>query len=385
MEEFNITIQEYPELFNYTKKERINKIKKIFNTGYNIHFPNIDIIEKNDDLNLILNKLENLDQLDDVNNSLNKLIGISNNSSKKGEFAEQLLEELINERYGDLIFENKAQIDHSGDGWLYLPNNNIVMLESKNYTTKVNIKELNKMEYDMKFNNIQFGIFISWNSSLQNFKDFDIHTFINNDKYYYIIIVSNLTNNIEKLDLSIQLIRKMIIVFEKNNNFLFIKKFIQDDLQQLNNIIYKINDIRKHFQTIEYNIKELLEQHYNIIREYEYELNHIINQIIVNITNTTNDSIKYSKIKNVDNNDFIDNYKDNKYIFSNLLKLIELITEYDIVYEFNNDNIDLYKKDELIGEIKIMKKKLVLKIINKSCQIDIEKKYDDYDFIKKLL
>lgn len=384
MEQFTITIQDYPELFNYNDDKRINKIKQIFNTGYNIHFPNIKQIEDNDNLNLILNRLENLDQLDEVSSSLNKLIGIGNNSSKKGEFAEQLLEDLINDRYGDLVFENKAQVDHSGDAWITLPDDNIVMLESKNYTTKVLIKELNKMEYDMKYNNIQFGIFISWNSSLQNFRDFDIHTFMNNGRYYYIIIICNLTNNIEKLDLSIQLVRKMISIFNQNNNFMLIKNYIEDDINKLNEIIYKIIEIRKHFELIENNIKQLLNEHYTLIRNYEYDLNSSINQLINSITETVNSSITYSKLNLVDNMDFIETYKNNKFIFNNLLKLMELVINYKYKYELYNNIISLYKKEEYIGEIKIMKKKLVLRIIKKNCSVDIEKEFDDYHFIKFL-
>ena len=384
MEQFTITIQDYPELFKYNDDNRINKIKQIFNTGYNIHFPNIEQIEDNDNLNLILNRLQNLDQLDEVSSSLNKLIGIGNNSSKKGEFAEQLLEDLINDRYGDLVFENKAQVDHSGDAWITLPDDNIVMLESKNYTTKVLIKELNKMEYDMKYNNIQFGIFISWNSSLQNFRDFDIHTFMNNGRYYYIIIICNLTNNIEKLDLSIQLIRKMISIFNQNNNFMLIKNYIEDDINKLNEIIYKIIEIRKHFELIENNIKQLLNEHYTLIRNYEYDLNSSINQLINSITETVNSSITYSKLNLVDNMDFIETYKNNKFIFNNLLKLMELVINYKYKYELDDNIIGLYKKEEYIGEIKIMKKKIVLRIIKKNCSVDIEKEFDDYQFIKFL-
>ena len=63
-----------------------------------------------------------------------------------------------------LLFENKAKTPHSGDAWLHLPDKKIIMLESKNYTTRVNKDEVEKMESDMKTNHIRFGIFVSWNS-----------------------------------------------------------------------------------------------------------------------------------------------------------------------------------------------------------------------------
>ena len=34
-------------------------------------------------------------------------------------------------RYGDIQFEKKNHIPHSGDAWLYLPDDKIIMIESK--------------------------------------------------------------------------------------------------------------------------------------------------------------------------------------------------------------------------------------------------------------
>jgi len=42
-----------------------------------------------------------------------------------------------------------SQTSHSGDAWLYLPNNKIIMLESKNYTNTVNKDEVIKLHNDM--------------------------------------------------------------------------------------------------------------------------------------------------------------------------------------------------------------------------------------------
>lgn len=50
------------------------------------------------------------------------------------------------------MYEDKSQIPHSGDAWLILSDNKIVMIETKNYTSTINKSEIEKMEYDMKHN-----------------------------------------------------------------------------------------------------------------------------------------------------------------------------------------------------------------------------------------
>ena len=66
-------------------------------------------------------------RLDDLLQSIQKLTGIGNNSSKKGEVGENMLEEIIKQRYGDIKYENKAKTPHSGDAWLHLPDKKIIM------------------------------------------------------------------------------------------------------------------------------------------------------------------------------------------------------------------------------------------------------------------
>ena len=42
------------------------------------------------------------------------------------------------------------------------------------------------MENDMKTNHIRFGVFVSWNSVVQNRKDIDIHSFNHNSETYMV-------------------------------------------------------------------------------------------------------------------------------------------------------------------------------------------------------
>jgi len=152
--------KEYPMLNTFKKKELDKYILKIFKTGYQIHFPSTNKIEQQVEYNELIERIETIkDELkDEINNSemsdkinslessLTKLIGISSNSCKKGNFAENVLEEIFNKRYGDIQFQRKSGVAHSGDAWLYLPDGKGIMLESKNYTTTVNKDEITKLQ-----------------------------------------------------------------------------------------------------------------------------------------------------------------------------------------------------------------------------------------------
>jgi hypothetical protein len=187
--EIKLTIDKinYPILFQL-KDDELNSISnKIFSLGYSILYPNVNINEKNIEYNEIINKIELLNnnitnnnlgnKLTSLEQSLEKLIGLSSSSCKKGELAENILENIFNQRYGDIHFKNMSQVAHSGDAWLYLPDNKVIMIESKNYTNTVNKDEVIKMENDMITNHIKWGIFLSFNSGIQGMKDIDFHIY----------------------------------------------------------------------------------------------------------------------------------------------------------------------------------------------------------------
>jgi hypothetical protein len=189
--ELNMKIKsdEYPILFKL-KKTELNKLTNIiFKTGYDILYPNINKtkVQEKTEYNDIINKIELLKNefthpLENLESSLEKLIGISSNSAKKGEFAENLLETIFSQRYGDITFKKTNHIAHSGDAWLYLPDDKIIMLESKNYSTTVGKEELIKLHNDMITNHIQWSLIVSFNSNIQGLKEMDFYNFTHNNE-----------------------------------------------------------------------------------------------------------------------------------------------------------------------------------------------------------
>ena len=166
--EINLTLSktEYPILFQLKKKEMEKIVNKIFNLGYSILYPKPNINDRSFEHKEIVEKIESLrdnfnnpdlnDKISSLETSLERLIGLSNSSMKKGELAEYILENIFIQRYGDISYKNTNHIPHSGDAWLTLYNDKIVMLESKNYTSVVNKDEVIKMQNDMITNHIKW-------------------------------------------------------------------------------------------------------------------------------------------------------------------------------------------------------------------------------------
>jgi hypothetical protein len=365
---------EFP-IFTKLKHNEISEYcMKIFKTGYNIHFPSSDILLTNNDINKLSEKLDILktdmknsnisNKLEELDTSLNKLIGISSNSSKKGLFAENMLENIINSRYGDIIFERKSATPHSADAWLYFPNNKKVMLESKNYTSVVNKDELKKFEQDMIKHNIKWGLFVSFNSGVVGMRDMDLHHFYHNNHSYYMIIISNLIDNITKLDLGIQIIRKLNDKFDNTINFPWIINDISNNLNELNNIIQRNYVMRDAFYNMEKNINKLLCEYHMNLRDYQCELENKIKEIIHHINSTMDKSIHdFSNNYKI----LLEKYKDYK-IEQLLVRFIDICINksWEIEIDEDNDNIKIFNKhkNKFIGTLKILNNKIKINILS---------------------
>jgi hypothetical protein len=369
--DLNIKIKsnEYPILFKL-KKVELNKITNlIFKTGYDILYPNIDKtkVQEKTEYNDIINKIELLKNefahpLGNLESSLEKLIGISSNSAKKGEFAENLLENIFSQRYGDITFKKTNHIAHSGDAWLYLPDDKIIMLESKNYTSTVGKDEITKLHNDMITNHIQWALFVSFNSNIQGLKEMDFYNFTHNNEIYNVVSISNLSTDINKLDLGLTIIRKLMSLSSYNINFPWIVKNIKNELDELNDVIKRNYLIRDNFLLVEKDIHKSLNIFYNKLRDYQWELEQKIQQVILNIQSTITESIELNL--NNTSKDIIDycTSKEKK-LFTIITKICDTLNKKNILI-IKNTNWDLSLHNEIIGNIKITAKKIILEFTN---------------------
>ena len=363
--EYTVTVtkDKFPHLFAMKKKNRDKMVGNMLELGYSCYFRDPSEFDENQ----VTEHLIGLAQNKEVMDVLNRLTGISNNSSKKGEFAENIIANYITEHYLDCTYEDKANVPHSGDGWLITPNN-MIMIESKNYQTNISVDELHKMERDMLENQINYGIFISLQSNLIGFKTIDFHTFKNkNGEEFFIFIIGRLINNINLIDIAIKFINslnhKTLINFDMNESFSNIK----DDISELNKIILlndnyvmKVSETRK---TINKNLCDLEKE----IRVYSLKSKIIIDKIIDTLNRNVSETINNSL------SSIFKKYKNHK-MFLLLKKIIENIQINNIVYSLEKANVIIMKiGNEEIGSIKIGKTRINLTF----------NKYDGINFIFK--
>jgi hypothetical protein len=352
----------YPLLFQLKKKDKDKIAKKIFSIGYSILYPKLDSNNKSLEYKEIIQHIESLkDNLNtpELNNkitslecALEKLIGLSSSSNKKGILAENILENIFQERYGDITYINKTQISHCGDAWLYLPNDKIIMLESKNYTTIVNKDEVIKMQNDMITNHIKWGIFVSFNSSIQTMKELDFFVFNHNNENYHIVMVSNLSNDITRLDLALSLLRKLILLYSDLNNFPWIVNNIKTELNNLNDLLELNYLLRDNFITMEKDIIKNINTYYTKLRDYQFNLDSKIKDIINKISSTMIESTNINTT--FDYSNFI-KLSNNKSVAS---LIVDSFQKKGII--LNNQN--LIFKDTNIGEVKFLKKKIIIEL-----------------------
>jgi hypothetical protein len=372
-----INSKEFPFLDSIKKKDINKLLADIFKIGYMIYFPNKDkTLEKQEyeeikssiialreeisesDISEIGDKIiEKINEkIEPLNNSLSKLLGLQNASSKKGELAENIIQHAFTTRYGDLLYEDKSQIAHSGDAWIHLPDNKIIMIETKNYTNTVNKAEIEKMEYDMKFNNIRFCLFLSLNASIQGFRDMDFHTFTNNGENYFAIMVSNLSNNISKLDLAFNMIRKLSDMLNTPDKFPWIQKKIHDGLNKINEIINKNYLLRTNFYSLEKTINNAMDTYHKELRDYQYDLEQSIKELTIEINST----MINSTVVNKTTADILLEHK-NKKIYSVVSHIGDILHKKKWEIKLNGENkYEVYNKNNKIGQLDIQLKKAIL-------------------------
>ena len=385
---FEINNNDHKMLFKLKKRDRDAMIEKIFTTGYNIYFPTTNKeLNEHQEIVAIVESLRSefnnpliSEKMDSLEHSLGKLIGLSSNSSKKGEIAENILEEIIKNRYGDIQYKDTSHIARSGDGWLTFSDNKIVMLESKNYNINVPMDEVFKMERDMKEHNIKWGLFVSWNSGVVSKREFDIHVFNHQGGTYTIVMISNLARDESRLDLGIQVLNNLRKRFDNITKFPWIVSNISDDLNELNEIVNMNYILKDKFQVVESSIRSILSGYYNNLREYDYKIVKKTRDILSKIESTMEESI-INSLDTYDN--ILDKFRDKK-IFIILLKILNNLKKIgwnlkEVDDEFRLFKINSDKDDEDIGKIKVYVKKVLLVIDKLSLSFEFKDLNNEFE------
>lgn len=319
-------------------------LKDIFDNGYSNYIKGLMNNTNNNLINILNSTPEN-----ETNNKITD----NKTSSSKGQLGENLVYDIIIEKFPDLIIENTSRIPHSGDLQLTLSSGNKIICEIKNYNKTVDSHELEKMKFDMKFNNIYYGIFVSLNSGIVGKKRVDIETFYHNKSHYYIFYIPYAShriiptrkyiishNSIDEtiLNLSVKLESIICIFINLSNNVLMhtvknkiFKSSLNDLIIELNNYYMDFGNVKQSALKLEDNLKKTLDYHMNTIKEHENTLKKRINSLI-------NFHCNIDKIK-ISDNKFIDNINvtqvsDSMWDFENNIyrgKIIVINDLYDVL------------------------------------------------------
>jgi len=334
---------DFPRLFELNKNSLLDVINKIITLGYNSYFPEIK------DTNIIIDS--NTNKMDTLDLLINKLTGVSNNSKKIGIFGENYIHDLIAKNFIGMSYQQTGEIDHSGDGLITLNNGSEILVEIKNYSTTINDDEINKFTHDMKVTKRKFGLFISLGTKINKMKIIDLKTFIYENDIYYQFYISNLNEDLHRLEVGILLLQ---VLSEYNNQQ--IKEFILDESikDKLNLLIEQINDnevLRGCFLDTEKEIRNSLNIFYQKLRDNHMNMENKIKNIFTclkdnNIINLPDD---------IKENELLIKYKNTK-ICNILKKTIDYLNTKSIDYTCLDKEIIL--KD--VGNIKILKEKIEL-------------------------
>ena len=139
---------------------------------------------------------------------------------------------------------------------------------------------------------------------------------------------------------------------------------------------------------MEKQINTSLSLYHNILRDYQYELDQKINDIICKIQNTTNKSIQIKQTE-INYQNILDKYQ-NKKILALITRIIDLSQSKQwIINHSENDTWFIINKNNVYAHLKIFIKKISITIISNDItfvfNIDNEKQNkQNFDIIKSL-
>lgn len=384
MFQFKGKLEDYPELGDIKKTQLSKKVKDIFDLGYKLMYPDISKITTQE--RVIFSQLEqitsNQPQISDLNKSITQLLGITSNSSKKGEMVEGIVEDYIKLKYSEDSYEVKRSEGHCGDGWLTLPNKSKAIVEVKAYSKTVNETEVEKLRYDMKYNQIPYAIMVSLGTKIQNARLIDLEIFNDNGKTFYIIKIGPIFESQDVLEIGFDLLEKISCLDKQEFN----KVILEDNLLMKTNLLLeKINknqQLKDSYRSMTFDIYQKMDGFNQEMSLLFLEQDQLIKQIISEIESNS----IHSYILPEDGLVEIEKYKDNK-IYLNLVKLIEMINSHKLEYKIVKDKLLSNKV-----EVKITQEKLGISLVGMNLSISITSKNGDvlsnknnFELLDKLL
>ena len=193
-------------------------------------------------------------------------------------------------------------------------------------------------------------------------KELDFHTFSHNDETYFVIMIANLSNDIHKLDLGLQIIRKLMDSIGNLPEFPWVVKDITHSLTELSQIIQKNYFLRDAYYNMELDIQKTLSGYHIILRDYQYDIEKKINEIIDKIQNTMKTTVETSK-KDLDYQFILEKYQDKK-ILPIVVRFVDVAQskKWEVDWDEKSGDWVITRKVQEIGRVKIQQKKAIITI-----------------------
>lgn len=305
-----------------------------------------------------------------------KMTGKIKTSVSRGDIGENFIQEGL-----EIYFPNDAVVRTSGaahesDIQLISEDSDNIIIESKNYTSPVQTKEIEKFKKDMIRTNIPFGIFISFSSKVIGKKNMEIEQFNDNMCILYLVDIGF---SIDLIVLGIN-VMKRISKLICNSKSLIPRALLNDKISSVIDIISKLPEIlalmsktKATLLTEEVNIRKSLD---NIHCEYI-----TTESYIKNLIDKVQEKIYYSLsfLQEID--------RETKEDIEELLEIVDekkkehiriILTQlviHNLSIEPEGTSFNIRKKDrkQIISKLNI-KGKIKLSIVSKNIEFDLSKK-----------
>lgn len=313
-----------------------------------------------------------------INNAVDRITGVSYNSSIKGKVVEKSLEEFLLTEFKYSVLENTSKLSNCGD--FILSYNNIrIIIESKAYINDVDTTEINKLKLDMIKQNINYGVIISFTSSIAKHSVFDIESI--DDKH--IIFISNPNNKFsnEQLYNEVSLaIRILSILSTKTNNISvnINKDKISECADKFRNVISNMSKLRINMS----NIKKEVDQTIILLNEMEISFK----QDLSNITQEVQSCIEFSEWKQFSFPYWLSTKQSDKKKYNIYYMIYDVCESNNIKTSINTleDQIALSKDNINLGYIKLLKSKTSF-IKECDCKLELELSDNSRDMFIRLI
>jgi hypothetical protein len=194
---------------------------------------------------------------DKIFTELNDFLSKYKNSSYKGQFGENQLENVLNKIYpsGEII--NTSGQSASCDFLLKRENKPTILFENKDYSRNANPEEVKKFIRDINERN-QHGIFLSQNSGITTKHNFQIEF----HKGCILVYVHNAEYSSEKIKLAVDIIDNLDVKIKELN--------LNEEEEETNNIITKelLDEINQEYQNF-ISQKDIL---LNVFKDYQKKI-----------------------------------------------------------------------------------------------------------------